>query len=415
MVALYGQSRADNRAEGQFKFYAPSRTAQQPDLALRMRGPSSPGLPFERPYEARWTDRFEPMRDGTGLDRWPTLVNGVENNFAYLQLGQSAGSLLWRMVDKDAAAQRPPRRWLFLAGGIGGASIAVLSKGGSDTFAHGTFSPYQRFMDAVTQANRVARSVYGVPLIVDAVVWAQGEKDGELNTPPATYQAALAQLVVDLTGDLQATTGQAAPPYFVTDLIPPRGTGNGQYTAISQAQEAATLADTTGLLHAFGPLYHLPFKSSQHHSVEGVVLWGEMIAEAVYPLITAGVSPTWLRRGTISVSGSTITIPTIGAQGPLVLDTMTVPLAPNHGFHLSGTAATITGVSVSGTTITITCSASPTGGTLHYAGILAGGNNNGATGYAGAYGNVRDSYGVPSALVPNNTLRRFLAAFQVVL
>jgi len=416
MIVLYGQSRADNRAEGTNVCFAWATTARNPEMALMMNAPSEPGLPFERPYEARWSTRFEPLVDCGPQQGFICDVGGVDTLVQFLQLGQSAGPMTYRFAARDANGEGPQRRWLFLAAGVGGLSIAQLSKGASPFVGtHGTFVPYARMIAAVTQANTLATTVYGVPLVVRAVLWAQGERDGVLGTAPATYKAAMATLAADVTADIQTITGQVAAPLFATDLVPPPGDGSGNTTPISMAQAEGVLEDVTGRVYGIGPVYQHPFLSPSHMSVAGVVAWSEQWANALYPLMRDGTAPTWLRYGTPSVAGNVITLPTIGAQGDLVLDVTTLPLAPNHGFVLTGTAAVITGVSVSGSVVTITCDASPAGGTLGYADTLAGGNAGGTTGYAGAYGNVRDSSGEASILVPGVTLRRFLQSFRVAL
>lgn len=432
LTLLYGQSRAAGNAAGTNVCDASTTSAEEPDLVLRMACPGSPGMTVGRLYLPEWSHVLLPYLDCPPLTRFPT-PDGLPGFFA---IGQHHGSSLWWRTAQDRALGRPLKRRVLMACGVGGRSIAELSKGAPPiTGAHDTlnvgqldtFVCYDRMIGMVTRLRDLCLRNHGVPLRIESVRWLQGEADGGDGTPEATYEAAQRALYADLRADLAAICGQTEPFPIISDFVPAQGTGEGN--PIAFAQERVALANADGLSYGIGPVYQHAFASASHMSPQGVILLAERFARAEEDLL-AGIAPSWL-RSTLQIDGSRILVNLIGAQGAAVADTKLLPDAGNLGFRLSGgNGATITGVTVETARIVIQCSAAPGGGaTFRYAFDGPGNddpaldgnsdgnftNDFGETGRCGAWGNIRDSSAIASARLSGQFIYRFLSSFRATI
>jgi hypothetical protein len=424
LTLLYGQSRAAGNADGTTNCDVSTTTAEEPELVLRMACPASPGMAFGRDYREEWSHILLPYVDCPPLARFPT-PEGLPGFFA---LGQNHGSSLWWRAAQDRALGRPLKRRVLMAAGVGGRPIADLKKGAPPFVgAFDTFGCYDRMIRMVTRLRDLCLRNHGVPLRIETVRWMQGERDGALGTPEATYEAEQRAMFADLRADLAAICGQAEPFPILFDFVPAQGSGEGN--PIAFAQERVALANADGLSYAIGPIYWLGYATASHMSSQGVILLAELFARAEEGLL-AGVAPSWLRSA-IQIDGSRILVNLIGAQGAAVADTTLLPDPGDLGFRLSGgNGATITGVTVETARIVIQCSAAPGGGaSFRYAfdgpgnddpaldGDLDGNftNDFGETGRAGAWGNIRDSSAIPSARLSGQFLYRFLSSFRATI
>lgn len=426
ITVAYGQSRADNRAEGTDVVLTATSSSLAPDRVLMLNNNGAPGRTFESDFVETDATALIPFVDGRG-----TLGTHDQQ---LCPLGQSLGASLWRLDRDDVAGNRTLRRRVFMATGEGGRLISELQKGAAAFVgAHGTYVIYDRQMRKLTRATDIA-TAYGRGSVVDAMYFLQGEADADaaVLTSKASYKAARATLQADLRSDIAAVTGQTEPIEFITDITPgtPSGTGGagvGSDVLIAQVELATENSD--GHTWCVGPSYYLPFFSREHMSVEGVVCLSEMFARARSILIDGG-TPDFLYATGFSLVGSTITITCHVPEPPLVLDSTTIPAATGTspagailvlGFEFTDSSgATITSVSVGTSSIVVTLSREPTGTRrLRYAMNGLGNTDyvDGATGRTdiqtpGSWGNVRDSLAVESQFVPGAYLRNFLAPFD---
>lgn len=405
VVLAYGQSRANNSAEGTAECFAWATRIQDLERGVMMEAPAMPGLPFERDFQTASATRFVPLRDCS------SVLPGY-TDASYRVIGQSLGPSVWWLLRRDRAGYGPEVRRAYQALGVGGTSVAQLSKGAAPYVGSwGTFVIYDRAMAAITRMRDLARAVHGVEIIVDAVLWLQGEQDGNLGTARATYRTAMQTLFNNLRTDIAVITGQTSPIPIIMDFTPVEGAGSNQAAEVQMGQHEHAQANADGLTYSIGPSYWHEFRSASHMSVGGVVLLAERFGRAMDAL-RRGTAPRYAFIGSTATDATGITVTLNLPSNPVVYDAVTVPAATNWGFTLAGTAATITGVSITGpNTVRVATSASAAGGTLEYA-TSGPGNSSGATGFCGGYGNLRDATRVASEFVPGINLFNFVASWK---
>lgn len=255
--------------------------------------------------------------------------------------------------------------------GLGGASIAQLSKGGSSG----------KYEQAISVAGTVKtnRTALGDTYGVGAFHWVQGETDQNEGMPAANYLAALEAMIADYRADIPVATGQ--PENFPVILSQTSMTYNKPATvAIAQLEASRTIPDTfIACSH-----YHLPHYTDNIHLTNvGYYRLGEYHARALNSIKTTG---SWkpLAPKSVTARGNQITIVYDVPKPPLVFDTTMVPAQPNMGFTLTGTTASIIAVEiVAQDTIVLTTDSQLDGpvGVGYASDLLT----------YGARGNVRDS------------------------
>lgn len=301
--------------------------------------------------------------------------------------GETGGASMMRWLHKKArASSLRDRVYCYRASGVGGFRLDQLNKAGGG-------QAYQNQMIEIAAAMNIA-DIYGKDLIVRAVPWSQGEQDDADGTAYATYLASLSTLIDDYNTDIKALNSQTDDVHLIIDQRAGPG-GSSAATMSTLAQYRAAQDDP--LIHIATPKYFMQYGDSVHLTAEWYAIRGEYYAKCYHALFVAEAGWTGLRpdESGVSLVGDTITLPTEGKVGNLVVDTTTVPAATNHGFVYSDDGGTIGISSVSlnaGTgVITITLSGTPsaTNKKLSYARGASG--TPGDTPYAGSIGNIRDS------------------------
>lgn len=421
----YGQSRADNRSEGTGIVYSATKYARNNTRIFMMNNDRSPGHKFESDFGPTEGSGLIPFFDG-----FNNTSSGTPTSKS--PLGQSLGSSLILLDVLEAADNRDQKRRLYFCAGEGGRLLSALQKGASPyTGSGGTFVIYDRVFKMLDRAKALALAK-GFGFSVDSIYFLQGEADATngVLTPKATYKTLRTQLFADLRADIAADTGQTTPVEIITDIVAATPTEGGGGAGVSSdvliAQVEMAVENADGHTWCVGPNYHLPFFSSEHMSVEGVTLLGEMFARARYKL-QLGQTPSFLYATDYSLVGNTITITCNVPTTPLVIDTTNLPNATGttstghvlyKGFEITdGSGVTITNVTVNDTQIVLTLSGTPTG-TVRIRYAMSGFGNTAYTDPAtgrtdiqtpGSWGNIRDSQSIASYFVPNAYLRNFLA------
>jgi hypothetical protein len=286
-----------------------------------------------------------------------SLTPAVGRQFTTSSHGLTPIESMARQLLPAAAARWPGGvRLLVSALGVGGAGIRSLRKVPTVSLGNGV-APYADCITAVTQAKAIAER-HGWRYRQAAVLWKQGEADGNL----VSYGTELAGLIAEWNADVQAITGQASPPVWVSD----------QYSTFENGETNSVLAllaaHDAGLLTLAGPNYWLAptgyHTDYQHLSPRGYALAGEMLARVLSPPLFGGSAVGPLRPLAATRSGAQITVTFDMPTPPLVLDAVSVNDPGNFGFEVTvgGSPATISTVEVvGGTSVRITLASAPTG------------------------------------------------------
>lgn len=283
---------------------------------------------------------------------WRTLTS----NFAPLGANPSpsqqwpAAAIAYRLYDKWNLAKRVA----VDTGAVGATAIAGLSKGST---------AYNTNITAVTNAFAIC-AAQRRPHRVRAVHWFQGEEDQSLNTPYATYRAALAQLQADYDADIKAITGQSAAVQLITYQVNswhnyPSG-HDDPTIGLAQLDEAIANAN----VHLSTPTYHLEHYTDGVHLVPaGYYHLGELCARAHAAVFGAG----WdcLRPISATRVGAVTTVQFNVPVGPLRFDTAIVAAQTNMGFTYTDSSSPPAISSVvlggDGTSVVVTLASTPTG------------------------------------------------------
>lgn len=264
--------------------------------------------------------------------------------------------------------------------GVAGESIANLSKGGST-------GAYEAATTRVTDM-RTGRIAAGDTYAVTAFHFIQGERDQLDGTTQQHYIDLAVQMLTDLRADIAAIQGAAQTFPFILSQTSTWGRVSAP-ASIGLAQ--LRLAREMPGFYLACPQYQLPYNADNIHlTPAGYYYLGELHARAERKIIDTGtwkpVAPTGY-----TVVGNTIKVAYDVPVAPLVFDTTAIAAQPNMGYSLTGTLATITGVSITGPKeVTVTCNQPPTEPTTR----LGYGVSSGL--YSGL-GNLRDSETAVSA------------------
>ncbi|WP_158287830.1 SwmB domain-containing protein [Falsiroseomonas bella] len=264
---------------------------------------------------------------------------------------------------------------------------------------------------AIMGALPAVAAAYGMTCRFVAVGWTHGvagvrriDYYDELQNMMASYDAL----------DLPGTTTQALRIFLdqpnttnsATSIIEPGlPHGSNWFRQLDFVLDHPTRAYLTG------PRYPFPLIDTIHHSAYGYAKIGEVEGYVKHRVLDLGQAWEPLRIIGASITGATITVTTNQpyAGGALSIDTSMIEAAESYGFrvYVAGVKRTISGVDVSGTTITITLASAPLAGSaveLSYA-VYGVAQRSGT--HAGVWGNVKMA-GPASPLWPAETIDAWL-------
>lgn len=292
------------------------------------------------------------------------------------------------------------RTYLYRAHGAGGATIQDLQKdSGYPMFANG--------LAECVKAQELA-ALYNREFIMPAFTFTQGEQNR--STDFATYYGLLDTLINDYQSEYAAILPQSNPTLVcIIDQLAASTSGSPSDVPLAHLAMAKDRADT----YISTPKYMFEYSGPVHLVPKYYSILGEYQARVWRTLFIDEQS--WAPVWPISVSrvDDVIDIQCHVPTPPLVIDTTTLPLAPDYGFTYSddsGSPPGILSVEVVGAdTIRITLDSIPTGNskTIEYAN-----RGPGASGRAGAWGNIHDSETEVSQTDPGFTLYNWLVIFK---
>lgn len=241
---------------------------------------------------------------------------------------------------------------LLSAHGVGGAAYSAIKKG---------TQPYKNLMVSVVRANLVCQ-LLGLQYKPE-IHFIHGEADRAMSK--AQYRACLEELQQDLQTDIRAVTRVTTEVrLFVSQMH--CWTSYGAATSDVPAAVAEAARENPGKIVMVGPRYPFETVDGVHLKNTASYALGDMHGRAAARFESS--EPPAFRVVSASRSGSIITLTCEVPVGPIVLDTMNVtdPASsggPKYGLVYSMTGGsgtiTVTGASVSGTTITVTLSGDP--------------------------------------------------------
>lgn len=258
------------------------------------------------------------------------------------------------------------------ASGKGNSGMAVIKKGGTGT-------SYANSIAAVQAGFNYAVADGGKRYMVGAVTLVHGETDDS----NAAYATQISQMQNDYDEDIKAITGQ---PWTVPLLLCQM---NSVETALSTLLQLQAHIDDP-YVYLVCPKYMLPYADTAHLTNHGYRRLGEYYGKVYSAVVLHGERWEPLRPLSVSRIDAVITVLFHVPVLPLVFDSVLSALCSNEGFsyHDSTSSATISSVAISGSTVVITLSNTPTGTgkTLKYARteVTIGG-------FAGGAGSLRDS------------------------
>lgn len=325
---------------------------------------------------------------------------------------------------RDADGGTNSRRFVGNTYGLSGADY-------TNGLRQGT-AQYTVFMNNVTSTH----SAIGSDLNVAAVCFIHGESDEQDNcngtTCSAIYRTYLPELLEDLDTDIKAITGQTRDlALFVCQMSSWTRYNKERGTVCLEQLAAADASNYIQLVcakYAFGQLRTEPYASDGVHlNNNGYRLLGDYYGQALAETFVHGRLWAPLRIVTATAATNTITLTysvpsermgTTSGGIPLVLDvTGAAPAisagATTYGFEVSDSSPDpryVTGVSVSGTEVTLTLNGNVRSGTVvQYAmrGIInaLAGPGTSTGGEGSARGNLRDTSSAvgyqSSEVIPN--------------
>ena len=304
-----------------------------------------------------------PAADG-GINRGETHCSGLAN---YASLSMLKAGI------------NPQSHVIFAStGGHGGATIGSLAKGGVR---------YTRMMTHVTKAKDLN---VGKTYKVQCMPWIQGENDavtGGVQTPYATYKAALEALQVNVSADIKAITGQAEDVRFITYQL--------SYAAATWPDVAKAQLDLARDHDKFmfaTACYHLPFAGDHIHLTNIGYKWmGAYFGRAYKQYMIDGRKPDFINPLSAYIKGNQIIVKFDVPVLPLKIDTSTLANTTNAGFRVVDGVnnVAISSVSALNDTVVITLASAPSSNLqVRYALDYLG---TGLSFTGGASGNLRDS------------------------
>jgi hypothetical protein len=434
LVKLNGESNATNHAEDQRTYYPGMRTPLVPSRAMQMNNDGGPGhLTVLNTTPVTWaagTDGFDPAK-ATALD---SLHDGHDVAPTFKgPLGQGIMHAALYTLDAELAARGLPKRLMgAVINGQGGQKVQTLAKNGA---LYNGANLYQRGLNMVTRFKELAASKVGRSTEMLANFWDEGINyrgnfvgdDPGFDANVAIYKAALLDIFGYLGPDDAAITGGPTPPTLFQQCT---GFGQGLRVTATQAQFLIALNPPAGV-YPCRPRHWFEFASSSHHSAKGAVLRGESYGFDLADLVQA-LAPRCLLPVNLAINGQAITFNTfdrrVNGLVDAAIDTVTMPDpgalvggGPN-GFKIGSTNdAAITSVAANASQITVMLDRVPASPRISYAEsgpgrATAPADDDGTEeftgrGHGGQWGNIRDTSGWNSRLVPGHVHRNPLWAF----
>ncbi|MCS5732384.1 sialate O-acetylesterase [Herbiconiux daphne] len=265
------------------------------------------------------------------------LVDAIAGTLSPLQLASTAAPQRPDLSMGYRVAQHAPsQRFGFSTHGQGGQSIAQLSKGGSS-------GRYEAAIACIAAARAVEVGAGGT-FKVGPLHWIQGEADQVGGTSISTYLARLATLQSDYTADIAAISGQAGQlPLIMSQTATWAYYGSEARIGLAQLQAARTMPN----VYLVGGQYQFPYSDGLHLNRVGYYKLGELHARA-HNAIRDGADWLPFAPRQIVVGAGSVVVRFNVPTGSLAFDTTVVAAQPNMGFSLSGTAAAITAVTITG-------------------------------------------------------------------
>jgi hypothetical protein len=302
---------------------------------------------------------------------------------------------------------------IIVNNGVGSTSLAAHAQGG----ASGTYALMQ---GQVAGAKTIAANE-GWPLVARAVMWNQGESGSGTDYTYAGYKAALQNLAVSYDSAIRAITGGADPVYLITgqtNSAGPHSTSDRFGVARAQLHAAIdhanVLFSTPQYFFEYGPGDELGL----HLTAHGAKWRGAYDALVYQRVIIEGGTWEPLRFVFDSRVGNFVYLRAVGAEGPLAIDTNTLPPQANHGFTATTAAlaaVNVVGVTLAGTDlIRVQLANYAAGHRIQYAMNVATGMGY----YTGGAGNIRDSLGDRLPMFEGNGIDRkmhkWAAAHEII-
>ena len=274
-------------------------------------------------------------------------------------------------------------------GGQGATALAQLSKG---------TPPYQRFIDDIAKANRLAVKGDCKRFFVPAICFLQGESD-IADYPDTDYEQLLLKFKENINRDIKAITQQREDVriilYQANALTRGERFHSDSYecpeTRVPQTFINLLLSDT--LFWASGPTYPYPAVREVVH-IDGTSQkqMGYLEALSALAILRHGQRITGLLPTSFESTDSSVIVHFNVPCPPLVIDTIQVAKAKNYGFSVITPDGLdiATGIIIDSCSVHILCSASPNDCKVRYAvngDYMKSGNQHGPR------GNLRDSQG----------------------
>ena len=275
-------------------------------------------------------------------------------------------------------------------GGQGATALAQLSKG---------TPPYQRFIDDIAKACRLAQKGDCRRFYVPALCFVQGESD-VVDYPDTDFKQLLTKFKDDINRDIKAITHQTEDVRIITyqtnALACARNysanSHNCRETSVPQTFVDLLLTDT--LFWASSPIYPFTVIGEYLH-IDGASQkqMGYMEALSALAILRHQQRITGLLPTAVEPADSSVVVCFNVPCPPLVLDTMQVAKAANYGFSVitpdnRDIAATVT---VDSASVSIRCAEPPKGCKVRYA---VNGESMKSGNRHGPRGNLRDSQGI---------------------
>ncbi len=254
---------------------------------------------------------------------------------------------------------------------------------------------------------RNAAEALGNVYMLESVIVIHGEADANRGTSRATYTANLLDWQASYLLHSHDATLRAALPMYISQMSDLQYTG---VTAIPLAQmDAHSVASCR---YITGPKYHLPYISTGVHLIAASYRQlGEEMGKVARRVEREGVQWTPLSPKSATRVGNVVNVPCYVPVAPLVIDTSICSNPGNYGVTVTDGACTVSSVAVNanGTSLDVTLSGSPAGGTINFA-CTQTGTRSGPT--TGARTCIRDS-DTEVGVLSGATLRNYMAISQV--
>lgn len=286
-------------------------------------------------------------------------------------------------------------------GGQGATALAQLSKG---------TAPYNRFIDDIAKACRLAQKGDCKRFYVPAVCFLQGESD-IADYPDTDYSQLLLQFKEDINRDIKAITHQTEDVRIITYQANALARGDRfqplsydcPETRVPQTFINLLLNDT--LFWASGPTYpYSVVREVVHIDGASQKQMGYMEALSALSILRHQQRITGLLPTAVEPTDSSITVRFNVPSPPLVLDTLQVAKAENYGFSIitPDNRDIATAITLDSSTVNIYCSESPIGCKVRYA---VNGEHMKSGNQHGPRGNLRDSQGKRFTAIINGQVR----------